>query len=70
MIGISLFSVVVSSFSAGKIVTQQGNSNTGQEIRDQEVFDISLEEEARMQTSEDQEQVIPAPTRKELGFSC
>lgn len=32
--GFSLFSVVVSSFPAGKIVIQQGNGNTGQEIRD------------------------------------
>lgn len=71
MFGFSLFSVVVSSFSAGKIVLQQGHSNTGHEIRAQEVFDISgLEEETRMQTSEDQEQVIPACTRKELGFPC
>lgn len=68
--GFSLFSVVVSSFPAGKIVIQQGNGNTGQEIRDQEVFNISLHKETRMQTSEDQEQLIPACTKKELGFPC
>lgn len=71
MLGFFLVSVVVSSFSAGEIVVQQGNSDTGHGTRDGEVFDISsLEEETRMQTSEDQEQVIPACTRKELGFPC
>lgn len=70
MFGFSLVSVVVFSFSAAKIVIQRGNSDTGHEIRDQEVFDISLEEETRVQSSEDQEQVTAACTRKELGCPC
>lgn len=39
--GIQLLWIQQVHFTDGKIVVQQGNNNTGHEIRDQEVFDIS-----------------------------